>query len=345
MADPTHLLAIAFGPPTMADAVAGLPRIREEADCVELRLDLFEEPFDLAVLLRERGDLPVVVTLRPPNQGGKSPLLPDERLEVLLRAAELGAEYVDLEWDAASSEAMSALRSAGARVVVSRHDFSAMPPDLADGWWTALAALGPDVVKVVGTAREVRDCLPIFRVLGGDRSHVPTIAIAMGEPGLLTRVLALRAEQCFLTYAMLGQASATAPGQLTAREMRETYRVERLRPSTRVFGLLGPHAEGPRLSEYNAWFVQDNLDAVSVPFKADTDAPGIVSAFRELPVSGWHIHGFDLQTAVLQALDDLAPTAAKQNKVNGIVRRHDGSLVGHWVESPREQYDVWRSED
>ena len=165
----------------------------------------------------------------------------------------------------------------------------------------------------------------------------------MGEPGLLTRVLALRAEQCFLTYAMLGQASATAPGQLTAREMRETYRVERLRPSTRVFGLLGPHTETERLREYNAWFARDNLDAVSVPFKADTDAPGIVSAFGELPVSGWHIHGSDLQSAVLQALDDLAPSAAKQNKVNGIVRRQDGSLVGHWVESPREQYEVWRS--
>ena len=72
---------------------------------------------------------------------------------MLLRAAELGAEYVDLEWDAASPKAMSALRSAGARVIVSRHDFAAMPPDLADGWWPALAALEPDVVKVVGTAR------------------------------------------------------------------------------------------------------------------------------------------------------------------------------------------------
>jgi 3-dehydroquinate dehydratase type I len=345
VADSTHLLAIAFGPPTMAEAIAGLPRIRAAADCVELRLDLFEEPFDLAVLLRERGDLPVVVTLRPPDQGGRSPLPPAARLEVLLRAAELGADYVDLEWDAASPEAMSALRSAGARVVVSRHDFSAMPPDIDNGWWPALAALGPDVVKVVGTATDVRDCLPILRVLSRERATMPTIAIAMGEPGLLTRVLALRAEQCFLTYAMLGEASATAPGQLSAREMRETYRVDRLRLSTRVFGLLGPHAEGPRLREYNTWFAQDNCDAVSVPVKADADAAGIVSAFRELPVSGWHIHGSDLQTAVPQALDDLAPTAARHNKVNGVVRRQDGSLVGHWVESPREQYAVWRSED
>src|SRR6202011_3216768 len=104
MADPTRrrMLAIAFGPPTMAEALAGLPQIRAQADCVELRLDLFEEPFDLPALLYECGDLPVVATLRPPDQGGKSPLGADERLKVLVRAAELGAEYVDLEWDAAT---------------------------------------------------------------------------------------------------------------------------------------------------------------------------------------------------------------------------------------------------
>ena len=73
MAD-SHLLAIAFGPRTMAEAIAGLPRIRQEADCVELRLDLFEEAFDLPTLLRERGELPVVVT--PPAARGRGQVGP-----------------------------------------------------------------------------------------------------------------------------------------------------------------------------------------------------------------------------------------------------------------------------
>jgi len=95
---PMRMLAVAFGPPTMAAAYAGLERIRDaKADCVELRLDFFEEAFELDVLLRERGDLAVVATLRPPSQGGKSTLEPRERVEVLVRAAELGADYVDLE--------------------------------------------------------------------------------------------------------------------------------------------------------------------------------------------------------------------------------------------------------
>jgi 3-dehydroquinate dehydratase/shikimate dehydrogenase len=337
------MLAVAFGPPTMAAACAGLPDIREQADCLELRLDLFGEPFDLPVILRERGKLPVVATLRPIDQGGKSTLPADERLRVLLDAAELGAEYVDLEYDVATAAAISSVRAAGAQVIASRHDFAAMP-DLAGDWWPRLAELGADIVKVVGTARELRDCLQVFRALA--RADQPTIAIAMGEAGLITRVLALRADACFLTYAALELATGTAPGQLTIRDMRETYRAGRLRSTTRVFGLLGPHTEEERLREYNAWFDAEGFDGVAVPFVAEGDAVPVVAAFRELPVSGWHVHGTSLQTDVRQAMDELRPAAARQDKVNSVVRRaRDGSLVGDWVESPREQYEQWCAEN
>jgi len=334
------MLAVAFGPSTMAEALGGLPHIRAQADCVELRLDLFEEPFDLSALLEGCAGLTVVATLRPPEQGGQSRLPAAERLKVLVEAARLGVQYVDLEYDACNSSALDALRGNGARVVLSRHDFASMPPELAERWSPELAELGADVVKVVGTARDVRDCLQVFRAfLKADR---PTIAIAMGEAGLMTRVLALREPHCLLTYAALGQATSTAPGQLTLDEMRQTYRVQRLRPTTLVFGLLGPHMEPARLAEYNGWFVRDGWGGVAVPFVASSDAKGIVLAFRELPVSGWHIHGSDLQAEVVPILDELAPSAARQNKVNGIARGADGGLIGHWVESPREQYDVWR---
>ena len=337
-----RMLAVAFGPPTMAAACAGLPRIREVADCVELRLDLFESGFDLPTLLRERGQLPLVATLRPPAEGGRSSLAREERLKVLLQAAELGAEYVDLEWDAVSPAALDAVHAAGAQVIVSRHDFTQLPDGFADRWWSELADLGADVVKVVGTCREVRDSLEVLRVLA--HASRPTIAIGMGEAGLPTRVLALRSEHCLLTYAALGDDTGTAPGQISAFDMREVYHASRLGYGTRVFGLLGPHVERDRLREYNAWFAADGVDAVSVPFPTASSAAPTMSAFRELPVDGWHIHGAELQQDALSALDSLSPEAAHQSKVNAVVRGRDGRLKGHWVESPREQYDLWRSE-
>ncbi|HET6320260.1 MAG TPA: type I 3-dehydroquinate dehydratase [Chloroflexota bacterium] len=341
MAEPRRMIAVAFGPPSMREAISELPRIRAAADCVELRLDLFQSQFDLPLLLGERHDLPVVVTLRPPEQGGKSPLPPAERLQILLRAAELGAEYIDVEYEAATPDAVAQIKHAGAQLIVSRHDFENMPAELEHTWWDDLANRGADVVKVVGTATNVCDCLPTLRVL--QRASLPTIAIAMGSAGLLSRILALRSEQCLLTYAALDADQGTAPGQLSVSDMRDVYRAGRIGSQTKVFGLLGPHLERDRLAEYNRWFADDAVDAVAVPFQTHADAPAIVSAYRKLPVAGWHIHGEELQRTVGQALDELSPGACRQGKVNAIVQDASSGLEGHWVESPREQYELWRS--
>jgi shikimate 5-dehydrogenase len=81
---------------------------------------------------------------------------------------------------------------------------------------------------------------------------------------------------------------------------------------------------------------------VAVPFSTTSNAAAIVTAFRELPVSGWHIHGGDLQKDAVQVMDELDGTATQQAKVNAIVRQADGGLTGHWVESPRQQFELWR---
>jgi 3-dehydroquinate dehydratase / shikimate dehydrogenase len=332
-------LAVAFGPASMRQALAELPRAAEQAEMIELRLDAFRERFDLAALLEARGRTPVVATLRPADQGGASGLPADERLPVLLQAAELGAEYVDLEWDAATPAAIAAVHRAAAQVIVSRHDFASMPPDLVEGWWPELARPGADVVKLVGTARDVRDCLPVFRALR--QADRPTVAIAMGEAGLPSRVLALREPRCLLTYAAPDSlVPGTAPGQISLSHMRDVYHADRLGPDTAVYGLLGPHLEPERAAEYNAWFASAGVDGVAVSFPAASDAAAVLHAYRELPVSGWHIHGEPLQHAALAALDDLDAKARAQNKVNAVVARAS-ALCGTWVESPREQFEFW----
>ena len=217
-------IAVALASPDgLAEAAAA------GADLVELRLDLFEPGFDLGRMLRRRRPLPVIATLRPPREGGRCELPDAARLKMLLFAASMGAEYVDVEWDAATPAVLDDLRAAGADVIVSRHAFDGMP-DLA-AWAEQIAEIEPDVVKVVGMAKGAADCQPPLQVLAG--ATLPTIAIAMGPAGLATRVLCLKYDRCFLTFAAL-PGGGTAPGQITVGELLEVYRARSIGPDTAV---------------------------------------------------------------------------------------------------------------
>src|SRR5688500_19826393 len=61
----------------------------------------------------------------------------------------------------------------------------------------------------------------LFEILQNQQK--PTIAICMGEPGLISRVLAKKFG-AFLTFASLRDESATAPGQVTIHEMKQIGR-------------------------------------------------------------------------------------------------------------------------
>jgi 3-dehydroquinate dehydratase/shikimate dehydrogenase len=331
-----RMLGVSLGARTMAEALDALPRIAAAADVVELRLDYFEEPYDLGRLLSSR-PLPVIVTNRPPREGGRCHALEDERLASLRRAAELGAEYVDVEWDAATPDVLVPLKSAGAQILVSRHSFSEMPPDFT-AWADLVIERGADVIKVVGMAHDVRDTLAVFQVFA--RADRPTIAIAMGEAGLPSRVLALRYDTCFLTYTTLGSGETVAPGQLPIADMVAVYQAGRLSPETAVYGLLGPHVDNDVAAKLNRLLAEAGVGAVAVPFPATRDAGEIVTAFRDLPVAGWHVSGAALQEDVARTLACVSPRARSLGKVNSVTLR-DGQLLGDWVAGVAEQLDVW----
>lgn len=326
------MLAVALGVPSMSAALRGIRDARAAgAEAIELRLDLFEEPYDLPRLLAAREGVPVVVTLRPPDQGGRSPLPPDERLAILLNAARRGAEFVDVEWNATTPEHLAALRAAGARVVLSRHDFGGMP-DLA-AWYAELADLGADAVKVVGTAWGARDALAALAILrAADR---PTIAIAMGAAGLASRVLAPREPACLLTYAALGTATATAPGQVSLAVLRDDYRASSLQPFTEIFGVLGPE-NGLLQSTATGWnrhFHHSGRPAVAVPFLLGPDEPvaAVLEAAKALPVQGWFLEDEATRRSAIAVLDALDAAALRTGRVDRIDRLEDGSLQGRWV--------------
>ena len=130
----------------------------ELADVIELRMD-YAPAADLRRLLEKRTG-PVIVTNRPAREGGAFNGPEEERLALLQRAVDLGADYVDVEWDCVGR----IRRGPRTKFIVSRHDFQRTPEDLA-GLHAEIVRSGADIAKIACMARDLRDNLRIFDLL------------------------------------------------------------------------------------------------------------------------------------------------------------------------------------
>jgi 3-dehydroquinate dehydratase/shikimate dehydrogenase len=228
----------------------------------------------IARLVREAA-LPSIVTIRSAEEGGTCALAENARLALLAKVAraEHAPKMIDVEFAAMAPDLVRGLLTAAiapksadempTRIVASSHDFQQRPIDLM----RRVAAMQDDalvsVVKLAWTARSVRDNLEAFDILATRAK--PTIALCMGEFGLMSRVLAPKFGG-FLTFASDAEGSGTAPGQPTARELRDLYRFGSIGPATRVFGVIGwPVAHSRSPAFHNARFAEANYDGVYLP--------------------------------------------------------------------------------
>ena len=260
----------------VADCMADFRSRRDRetpADMVELRLDGVKD-LDVAGALADRRR-PAIVTCRPRWEGGGHfDGSEDDRFRILRQAADLGAEYVDLEWKA-ERRFYEACRGR-TRVIVSSHDFDGTPADLR-ARVAAMRGMGGDVVKVAVAARSAGDCLALKRAFEGDEAHV---AIAMGAPGQFTRLLPA------WTSSLWTYGGTNAPGQVSTDDLVNRYRVRETTSATKVYAVTGSplgHSASPAM--HNAAFSALGLDAVYVPLEA-RDANEFFSLAELVALSG-----------------------------------------------------------
>lgn len=347
--------AVAIAPPSHTPVAPTVPRLRLGKMCVaiqggspaelmeraeealrdsrffEFRLDLLPKPAGamayLKQFLAEHRDVTAIGTCRRKAFGGgfDGPLTAE--LEILTKAAQAGCQIIDLEVESAEEckpAQLAKLRTAGAALLISYHDFSRTKglEHAAD----RIEAFKPDFVKVVSTARTLADNLAVLKLIE-DRSlasHV--VGIAMGEEGIVSRVLAVRAGAAF-TFASLSDGTETAPGQVAAETMRDVYRLEHLDQATRIFGVAGnpiAHSLSPRL--HNTAFRRENVNAVLLPLKVRSMADFMTLAM-ELPLAGAAVT-MPLKTEVLPHLANMDPLTARIGACNTLRTGADGKLYG-----------------
>jgi 3-dehydroquinate dehydratase/shikimate dehydrogenase len=142
----------------------------------------------------------------------------------------------------------------------------------------------------------------------------------------VSRVLGPRAGAAF-TFAASSEASATAPGQATARTLHDLYRIEHLDQATRIFGVAGnpiAHSLSPLMQ--NTAFRRGNVNGMLLPLKVRALAD-LLTVVRELPLSGVAVT-MPLKQEVLPHLANMDPLTARIKACNTLRTGADGKLYG-----------------
>lgn len=300
------------------------------ADLVELRVDSLTDANDVARLARE-SILPCIVTCRPTWEGGHSQLTDDQRIQMLEAGALGNTRYLDVELETLRH---GLDKPAGAQVIVSNHDFVTRP-DKLHNIIVEMNQRPGDINKIVWTARSIRDNLEAFELIR-DRQK-PTIALCMGEAGLISRLLAKKFGG-FLTFASLDSGKGTAPGQVSIADMKRLYRWDSLNPNTKVYGVVASpvmHSMSPAI--HNACFDHIGFDGVYLPLLVEGSYESF-KAFMEtfLNFPGMNLSGLSVtlphKENALRYLQEkganVEDLATKIGAINTIVIDPDGKMRG-----------------
>jgi 3-dehydroquinate dehydratase / shikimate dehydrogenase len=303
---PKPLLCVTVTAPTMTE----LRRRRDEAtsaDLVEMRLDSVADP-DVAGALAGRRR-PVLLTCRPEWEGGHFKGSEEQRKRFLAEACALGADFVDIEWRAHFDDLVA--RRGGRGVVLSAHDFAGMPEDLA-GQMRAMLASGAEVVKIAATPTELSDCVPLLRLGHQHGRHGGLVLVAMGDYGLVTRVLPGRFGSRW-TYA----GSVSSIGQLRVATLVDDYGFHSIGDETYVYGIVGgsvAHSVSP--SMHNAAFRAAGIDAVYVPMPARS-ADDFMTFARAIGLKGASVT-IPYKVSLFEHMDDVDAAARQIGAINTI---------------------------
>ncbi len=273
------------------------------ARLVEYRVDPLYDGTEASaaqvVRLAADSPLPCIVTCRSAYEGGRFEGHDDARAALIeaLCGAETPPKYVDFEYLPYSrspeirrriDDALTGNPEVG--LILSAHDFEGRPQALHN-LVAAMRATEARVLKIAFRARSLRDNIEVFELLR--EKDRPTIALGMGEPGLMSRVLAPKFGG-FVTFASLRDSSGTAPGQPTLAELTGLYRFGEVGPRTRVYGVVGDpvgHSIGPQV--HNAGFEAVGHDGVYLPLPV----PGEWEHFKATMLSLMDATGLDFSGA------------------------------------------------
>ncbi len=329
-------ICLALGGDTIGDNIEDMLAIAEsmarDNPFLEFRLDYLKQPLaalpKLHRFLETHQYITAIGTCRRADNGGKFKGSLASQFEVLTKAHAAGCQLVDLELQSAlksKPEAIARLRSR-AGLILSFHDFRATRN--LDDTLQKMLRIPADYYKLVTTATTLSDNVAMMKFLQAQGGHHTLIGLCMGEQGIISRVLGVRAGSVFTFGAIDPSAGLkTAPGQISARDLRDIYRIEQVDAATRIYGVAGDpieHSLSPIIM--NTALRRENVNAVYLPLHAKT-LKDLMHCVRQIPLHGLSIT-MPYKQAILPHLDNTDGHTAKIGACNTVVRGQEGKLYG-----------------
>ncbi|HKY04494.1 MAG TPA: shikimate dehydrogenase, partial [Blastocatellia bacterium] len=203
-------------------------------------------------------------------------------------------------------------------------NFDETPGNLA-AVYESISRMTAAVYKIATRARSITDSLAHFSLLErARRDGRDLIAVAMGYPGLVTRVLG-PSRGSFLTYCAVESGCESAAGQTSCEELNEIFRLPEISRDTLVAAVIGDpvsHSASPEM--HNAAARALGLDFVYLPLEV-ADLARFFERFvrpasRELD---WRLRGLSVtiphKQKVLEQLDAVDGTASRVSAANTVV--------------------------
>ena len=323
-------VCLALSADTVEDMLGPAASMARDNPLLEFRLDYLKQP--LAALpkvhrfLETHQYVTAIATCRRVNNGGKFKGSLASQLDVLTKAHAAGCQIVDLELQSAlksKPEAIARLRSR-AGLILSFDDFRA--PRNREETLGKMLKIPADFYKLVTTATTLSDNVAMMKFLQVQGGKHALIGFCMGEQGIVSRVLSVRAGSVF-TFGSVSADLKTAPGQVTARDLRSIYRIDQVDTATRVYGVAGnpiEHSLSPVIM--NTALRRENVNGVYLPLHAKT-LKDLIHCVREIPLHGLSIT-MPYKQAILPYLDNTDAHTSKIGACNTVVRGQEGKLYG-----------------
>ena len=297
---------------------------------LEFRLDYLSQPAaglpKLRSFLEMHPEATVIATCRRAVNGGKFRGSAEAELAVLLKAADTGFQLVDLELQSAKALKRDALQKLSDRVglILSYHNFR-NTKNLEDPF-EEMSQFPADFYKVVSTATNLYDNVVMMKFLEAHSGKKEMVGLCMGEQGIISRVLGVRAGNVF-TFGAATRGEETAPGQATAMDLRDTYRIEAVDAATQVYGVAGDpveHSLSPVMM--NAAFRRETVNAVYLALHAKS-LKDLLACVRDIPIRGLSIT-MPYKQDIVEELENSDPPTRLIGACNTVVRGVDGKLYG-----------------